>query len=179
MRRCRSIVATVIACSAALSVLSAGAATVYRWVDEKGVVHFGDAPPLGSRDYTKNALPDAPAPAAPVESTPASGTPQVAAGKTPREGPAHVVLLESRTMALGPSRQGIRGKVKNDGGAEARDIVISVLVTEPIQGAECLRDVIDVDPPSLAPGAEGTFDAEFDNPCFHGPTNAALTAEWR
>jgi hypothetical protein len=176
------MVAAVVACSAALSALSAEAATVYRWVDQKGVVHFGDAPPGGSRNYTKKALPDAPPappPATPAESTPGSETPAAAASETPREGPAHVVLLESRTMALGPSRQGIRGKVKNDGGAEARDIVISVRVTEPIQGAECLRDVIDVAPSTLAPGAEGTFDAEFDNPCFHGPTNAALTAEWR
>jgi len=158
---------------------------VYKWVDEKGVVHFGDAPPPGQRGYTGKALPDAPPapppappPAQPREPMPASGA-SSAASQTPREGPGHVVLLESKTIALGPSRQGIRGKVKNDGGAEARDIVISVLVTEPIQGAECLHDVIDVDPSTLAPGAEGTFEAEFDNPCFHGPTNAALTAEWR
>lgn len=180
MRPRRQIIVVVVASCTALCTLTAGAAMVYRWVDEKGVVHFGDAPPAGSRDYTSKTLPDAPPAPEPMPADAAAKAEALPpASGTPRQGAAHVVLLESRTIALGPARQAIRGKVKNDGGAEARDIVISVRVTEPIQGAECLRDVIDVEPSTLAPGAEGSFDAEFDNPCFHGPTNAALTAEWR
>jgi hypothetical protein len=181
MRLRRQIIAAAVTCSITLHAPFADAAMVYRWVDEKGVVHFGDAPPAGTRDYQSETLPDAPP--APRPAAPAAQPVGASKGPSARAAahgePARVVLLESKTMAVGPSRQAIRGKVKNDGGAEARDIVISVLVTEPIQGAECLRDVIDVDPSTLAPGAEGSFAAEFDNPCFYGPTNAALTAEWR
>jgi len=42
--------------------------TVYKWVDEDGVVHFGDAPPEGvtAERITTSAAPQSPAPAATV-----------------------------------------------------------------------------------------------------------------
>jgi hypothetical protein len=168
----------------------AGAETVYKWTDAKGTVHFSDAPPPHGDEYKgeykKEDLPDAPPPAAgsdaaSAEATPAaaeSGAAKSADGKAPA-GPARVVLTDHKAVALGPSLQSYRGTVKNEGGVEARDVAIHIVVTEPIQGAECLHDQIDVQPSTLPPGGVGTFEAEFDNPCFHGPTEAALQAQWR
>jgi hypothetical protein len=161
---------------------AAAADTVYRWTDQNGTVHFADAPPSRVDHFTTESLPDAPphAPAAAsaaAEAKPAAdATP--AAGE-PLTGPAHVVLRDKEAVALGPSVQGFRGKVKNQGGEPAQDVYIALVVTEPIQGAECLRDQIDVEPSTLQPGQEGSFEARFDNPCFHGPTDADLRVEWR
>jgi hypothetical protein len=162
-------------------VYGAGAETVYKWTDEKGTVHFADVPPPHAGQYKSEDMPDAPPPAAaPAEATPAAG----AEGAKPADGsgpggPARVVLTDHKAVQLGPTQEAYRGAVKNEGGVEARDVVISIVVTEPIQGAECLHDQIDVEPSTLPPGGVGTFEAEFDNPCYHGPTEAALQAEWR
>ena len=180
----RGPTAAVIAALVMLAGAYAGAETVYKWTDEKGTVHFADAPPAHSGGYKAEDLPDAqpPAAAAPADATSAAGA--NADGGKPGEGrapsgPARVVLTDHKAVPLGPSLQAYRGAVKNEGGVEARDVVIAIVVTEPIQGAECLHDQIDVEPSTLPPGGVGTFEAEFDNPCFHGPTEAALQAEWR
>jgi hypothetical protein len=68
--------------------------------------------------------------------------------------------------------------VKNEGGETARGVVVAIHVSEPIQGEECLTDEITVEPSSLAAGEKGTFSAEFDNPCFFGPTQAELRPDW-
>jgi hypothetical protein len=159
---------------------AAGGADVYRWTDERGVVHFSDVPPHGSQ-FTTQSLPDAPPP--PVEAaTPAGDVAPAAAAPgadaTP-QGPAHVVLTDKDAVPVGPSVQSFRGKVKNTGGVTAHDVSIAIVVTERVQGAECLREAIDVEPSTLEPGEVGSFAAEFDNPCFHGPTDADLRAEWR
>ena len=158
------------------------AADVYRWTDERGVVHFSDVPPPQAGKFTTESLPDAPPRAAESEgnAAPVEGAAAAApAAEQTSVGPASVVLKAHDAVAVGPATQAFRGKVKNQGGSAARDVTIAIVVTEPIQGAECLRDVIDVEPPTLRPGEEGSFDAQFDNPCFHGPTNADLRAEWR
>jgi hypothetical protein len=159
-------------------------ATVYRWTDANGTVHFGDTPPPHVKEYTTESMPDAPAELGPPQAAAGSGesdqvTPAGSGTPVAKSGPARVVLTNSQADPVGPSTQSIHGTVKNEGGEPARDTVIAVVVTEPVQGAECLRDEIDVHPSTLPPGAEGTFAAEFENPCFHGPTNADLRAEWR
>jgi len=165
----------------ALVALVAGAAaagTVYRWTDENGTVHFGDVPPPHLKDFKTESLPDAPTPAAEAAAALPAGAAKAGDAPAP-QGPARVVLSDQHAEAVNPGVQSFRGKVKNEGGSEARDVSIAIVVTEPTQGDECLHEAIDVDPSTLAPGAEGTYEAEFENPCFQGPTQAALHAEWR
>jgi Domain of unknown function (DUF4124) len=155
--------------------------TVYRWTDARGVVHFSDVPPQGVRSQAET-LPDRPAPVVQPPSEPAAAEPLVppASGeeKDP-SGPAQVVLTDQQAEPLGAAVRSFRGKVKNKGGVAARDVYVSVVVTEPVQGDECLREEIDVTPSTLAPGAEGSFEAAFESPCFHGETSANVQAAWR
>ncbi len=155
-----------------------GAATLYRWTDEKGTVHFADAPPPNVRQFKAETLPDAPpTPVPPPEAGPAGEAKP--AGAEAAEGPARVVLTDQQAEAVGAAVQSFSGKVKNEGGAEAHDVSVAIVVAEPTQGDECLRNRIDVAPSDLPPGAEGTFEAQFSNPCFYGPTQADLRVEWR
>jgi hypothetical protein len=162
-----------------LIVLAAGGAhagTVYRWTDENGTVHFGDVPPPHVKQFQTQTLPDAPPPVA--AGTPAEGTQK--AGETPAAtGAARLVLLDQHADAVSPGVQAIRGKVRNEGGSDAHDVSIAIVVTEPNQGEECMHERISVDPSTLAPGDEGSFDAQFENACFQGPTQIGLHAEWR
>ena len=161
-----------------LAVPSARSATVYRWTDANGTVHFGDAPPARGQVTTED-LPDAPTPApAPPRAAGDTRNAGPAAVTTP-QGPAHVTLSDQKAEAVSGDVQSFRGKVKNEGGTEAHNVVIDVTVTEPTQGDECLHDRIDVEPSTLAPGAEASFEAQFQSPCFHGETQADLRVEWR
>jgi hypothetical protein len=176
---CAALVAGMVLAGGAV-----GADTVYRWTDARGVVHFSDVPPQGTRSQAQT-LPDAPAPIAqpppePATSEPAAAPAAPAAGeeKVPSER-ARVVLTDQQADAVEPAVKSFHGKVKNTGGVEARDVFIALVVTEPVQGDECLREQIDVTPSTLAPGAEGTFEAEFESACFHGETSADLRASWR
>jgi hypothetical protein len=156
---------------------------VYKWTDARGVVHFGDVPPHAA-GVNAETMPPAPPPVArpPQE---AEATPADAAAAAPAadgehgEGPARVAITDRDDEPLGPSVHAFRGKVKNQGGSEARDVSVAIVVNEPTQGEECLREEIDVEPSTLAPGAVGTYEAEFDNPCFHGDVAADLRPEWR
>ena len=156
---------------------------VYKWTDARGVVHFGDVPPHAP-GVNAETMPPAPPPVArpPQE---AEATPADAAASAPGaagehgDGPARVAITDRDDEPVGPSTHAFRGKVKNQGGSEARDVYIAIVVNEPTQGDECLREEIDVEPSTLAPGAVGTYEAEFDNPCFHGPVAADLRPEWR
>lgn len=177
--------AIVLAALAAVVLLAsqpAGAGTVYHWTDERGVVHFADVPPQDTKQVKTESLPDTPPPlVVPAGAAAGAGpageaTPGDADGE---KGPARVVVTDHQAVAVGPAVQSFRGKVKNEGGAEAHDVAIAIVVSDPAQGDECLHDQIDVAPSTLPPGAEGTFEAQFDNPCFHGPTNTDLRAEWR
>jgi hypothetical protein len=160
------------------------AGTVYKWTDERGVVHFGDVPPAPATGIRSETMPAAPPPVArppqPTSDAPSDGAaavPPGAGAEAVKE--ANVAVTDRQAEAIGPAAQSFRGKVKNQGGTEARDVFVAIVVTEPTQGDECLREEIDVEPSTLAPGAEGTFEAEFDNPCFHGPITADLSPEWR
>lgn len=174
---------------AALAVgLAAGAVeagTVYRWTDERGVVHFADVPPPNVQNYTAEPLriapPAPPAVAAGADavapaSAPEAGAKPPAAGEA--TGPARLVIIDREEVALGDAAQSFSGKVKNRGGTEAHDVAVAIRVVEPTQGDECVTDEIEVAPSSLAPGATGTFEADFNSPCFHGPTQTELRVEW-
>ncbi len=162
----------------ALAVTCARSATVYRWTDANGTVHFGDAPPARGQVTTED-LPDVPTPIpAPPHAAEDSRNARPAAVAT-LQGPAHVTLSDQKAEAVSGDVQSFRGKVKNEGGTEARDVTIDVTVTEPTQGDECLHDRIDIEPSTLAPGAEASFEAQFQSPCFHGETQAELRVEWR
>jgi hypothetical protein len=155
----------------------AGAGTVYRWVDENGVVHFGDVPPPGKRAIEQNLPAPPPRPAAAPAQAAAAGA-GAATPATAATGPARVVIVDRDEIPLGGSRHAVSGKVKNEGGQEARGVAVAIRVVEPIQGEECLTDEIVVSPSTLAAGEEGSFSADFDHPCFYGPTQSELRVEW-
>jgi hypothetical protein len=125
------------------------------------------------------SFPAPPTPARAAPRGPDAGRNVTPAAVPPLQGPAHVALTDQKAEAVSADVQSFRGKVKNEGGVEARDVAIDVTVTEPAQGDECLHDRIDVEPSTLAPGAEASFEAQFQSPCFHGETQADLRVEWR
>jgi hypothetical protein len=177
----RSIAAPPLAMIAlvALAAPSARSATVYRWTDANGTVHFGDAPPAHGGQATAEDLPDAPTPAPAPARAADEGRDAMRAAVPSPQGPARVVLTDQKAEPVSGDVQSFHGKVKNEGGAEARDVTIEIVVTEPTQGDECLHDRIDVEPSTLAPGMEVAFEARFHSPCFHGETQADLRVEWR
>jgi hypothetical protein len=181
IRRGLCLVLTMVVAAAA----AAQTGSLYRWTDERGVVHFSDVPPPTGHKYTSEPLSAAPPVAVPP--TAASGPPPADAATTPgasdtpaakREGPARVVIAKHQENPLGGPRQAFTGTVRNEGGAEAREVAVSIRVVEPNQGQECVDDEIAVDPTTLPPGASGTYDVEIENPCFHGPTQTELTVIW-
>ncbi|HSP96201.1 MAG TPA: hypothetical protein VL049_03000 [Candidatus Dormibacteraeota bacterium] len=68
--------------------------------------------------------------------------------------------------------------MENKGGDTAHDVAIAVHVTSPAQGDECLDDEIEV-AAALKPGEKAEFSADFDHPCFRGPTQVDLRAQWQ
>lgn len=163
------------------STARADAQKIYSWTDENGVVHFADAPPT-NREFSVEDLPQgAPPPA--TDRTPATGGEAASEGRPEDEtaegtAPANVVIEEQSSQSGGGPIQSYSGTVKNVGGKEARNVRIAIKVTETVQGAECLEEQIEVKPSTLPPGESGTFSAEFENPCFHGPTDSKLRPEW-
>ena len=162
---------------------------VYRWTDAQGVLHISDLPPPPGVRAETQSLPKhqpraTPAVAAAADAaattagtpgaTPGAGTPAAAAPK----GPADVVITSQSSEPLGGSQLEISGTVENKGGATARDVAISVHVVDAAQGDECLKEDIRV-VSSLQPGEKAKFSADFDDPCFHGPTQVDLRAQWQ
>jgi hypothetical protein len=174
-------VAVVVA--TALMLASTGwAGEVYRWTDAQGVLHIADVPPPQGHDVQKQAMPEAAHPMVVVaDATPASGT----AGSTPaagadadKQGPARVVITERSEDSLGDTKHGVSGTVENKGGDVAHDVAIAVHVTSPAQGDECVDEEIAV-AAALKPGEKAEFSADFDHPCFRGPTQVDLRAQWQ
>jgi hypothetical protein len=153
---------------------------VYRWTDAQGGVHFTQSPPPPDTQFEVRNMPGSPSTPAPPanetaaepEATPA-GTPA-----TKHEGTARVELGKQSTQEVGPSTRLFEGTVQNVGGTEARNVVVRVTVTETQQGDECLQAEIDISPSSLPPGASGTFEAKFDNPCFFGNVSIRMEPDW-
>jgi hypothetical protein len=167
------------------------AGDLYKWTDANGVVHFADVPPSNARGVSTADLPPASrigfAPTVQPTADAASGaaaaeTPNGTPGATPAagagNGPARVVLTARDAQIIGEGRMEIRGKVRNEGGATAESVAVSVRVVEPTQGAECLHGEIAVEPARLGPGESGDFVADFNDPCLLGPTNTDLQAVW-
>lgn len=162
-----------------------GGQTVYRWTDEKGVVHFSDSSPPKGTKYERHRLPAAPAvavtgraptPEAKGNDVSAQGEAESAAAAS---GPARVILKDEHVEQAGPSAREFSGTVKNVGGAEAGDVYIAITVTNLDQGDECVQDEIAVVPSTLAPDATGVFAATLDTPCFFGNAGVDLVPEWR
>jgi hypothetical protein len=154
---------------------------VYKWTDERGVVHFSDvAPPAGTKYQVRDLPPPPPPPPPPPAAeaaVDAGGGAAAPAGE--RSGPALVEIVEQEEAAAGDDTHEYRGKVKNVGGATASDVVVLVSVTETNQGAECLDEEVEVEPANLAPGETGTYSTQFSNPCFLGPTRTSIKPDWR
>jgi hypothetical protein len=153
---------------------------LYRWVDAQGRVHFSQSPPTGGEKFEFLDMPSRPsAPEPTVGDTPAQPAATPAGTPAPtRAGPARVELGKQSAQQVGPSTRLFKGTVKNVGGAEARNVVVHLTVTETQQGAECLQADLDVTPSSLQPGASGTFEAEFDNPCFFDNVSIRMEPDW-
>jgi hypothetical protein len=159
----------------------ARAQAVYKWTDERGVVHFSDtAPPKG--EYRLMQLPPPEVreepPDAPVEEANAAPPAAEAKPEPKRSGPASLKITEQKEEPVGESTHQYRGKVKNVGGTTASEVVVSIKVTDSNQGAECVNEQIEVRPSQLAAGETGTYAVEFTNPCYFGPTSASLQPEW-
>ncbi|MDX5297524.1 MAG: DUF4124 domain-containing protein [Gammaproteobacteria bacterium] len=81
--------------------MGVAASTVYKWVDEKGVVHYGDKQPTGTSSQTLNIR--TPPPAAPAE--PTSDKPAEAASTPTADDPARRKLAEEMAAAEKKARQ--------------------------------------------------------------------------
>lgn len=160
---------------------------VYRWTDERGVVHFSDSPPPeGAGNVELKNLPREPvAPSAageaPSSDAPSPAEPAVAAtAPTPkRRGEARVELVDQDQVHAGDAVYEFSGKVENAGGTTAEDVLVVITVTESNQGARCVTEEVEVDPPTLKPGETGTYSISLENPCFHGPINTEVRPDWQ
>lgn len=173
----------LLAASVLVSLARAEGQRVYTWKDERGVIHFADTPPKGVKfDVQDMPVPPTAPPAAEDErspaATPPAATPGAEKAKEGAEGEARVVIEQQSSRSGGDAVQRYSGRVKNVGGADAKNVRVSIAVRETVQGADCLEDEIEVTPADLSPGATGRFTAELENPCFNGPTDAKLRPVW-
>jgi len=185
-RRGRVVVAAMLAAMGLE--LSAGAGTlfaqrVYRWTDERGTVHFSDSPPPPGANVEVKDLPRKPPPARAAEVSGDEPSPNAHAGPaaepTPkRAGAAKVQILDQDQAHAGDAVYEFSGKVENTGGKTAEDVVVNITVTEPNQGARCVSEQVEVDPPTLQPGEKGSYFVSLENPCFHGPISAQVEPDW-
>lgn len=169
----------------------ASAQTVYRWEDERGVVHFSDAPPRGAKNVQSRNMPRVPKPAirGTENSVPASEPdaakdekdvetekPAGTAEGTPSS--ARVEVKKQDVNPFGDATSEFTGEVENVGGSRADDVFVVIDVTETNQGAHCLQEEVDVSPSSLEPGEKGSFSITLSNPCFYGPIATSVRPEW-
>lgn len=166
----------------------ASAQTVYRWEDERGVVHFSDAPPPGAKNVQARNMPRAAKPA--IRGTAAPGAADADAKDaedTETEKPgaadgqpsaARVEVKKQDVTPAGDATSEFTGEVENVGGSRANDVFVVIDVTETNQGAHCLQEEVDVSPSSLEPGEKGSFSITLSNPCFYGPIATTVRPEW-
>ena len=165
------------------------AQSVYTWTDEKGVIHFADEAPPDVKNVEKRAL-EAPQPL--IRDEQAEGTPgevievatpvpepTVQSGKIVSEGPARVVLTQRKAIPEGAETRHLIGEVKNIGGETATRVAIIIKVTDADQGSECVSGEVAIDPETLEPGQDGTYDDYVDTPCFLGNASIEITPIWR
>ena len=168
-----------------LAELPAGAQTFYKWTDDRGVVHFSDAPPNDVRNVEERVVNAPPIIRLPGEASPDTaqapdaGTPTGTPAAAGPRGPARVVLLSHETPRLSPSSIQVRGRVKNAGGEPASGVMVDVTVIDESQGTMCLQEQVDVEPSTLDPGKAGTFDVTLDNPCLFGAASVNIEPQWQ
>jgi len=165
--------------------------TIYRWTDDRGVVHFGHLPPAGQnaeeRHMRKRPTPkveeaeekktdeDDEKSASPANDDDAKPDEE----SEQEQSSSSVILDNDETALVGGAVQRFTGRVKNLGNAIARDVAVDILVAADNRvGDECLRYRAAVTPAVLAPGASGTYAVEIENPCFAGGTRADVQARW-
>lgn len=166
-----------------VAVLSLGgpacAQTVYQWVDERGVVHFEQAPPRHpSQDVRTRKLGSGTAPAA--KGAGPSAREEKDSGGTEGElyGAADLRVAKQEVARIGPSGREVKGRVKNQGDGVAHNATVTIVVIDTDQNGPCFEQVARVDPPELGPGQEGEFLAELEHPCFYGNTRVEVRPEW-
>jgi hypothetical protein len=162
------------------------AQTVYRWEDERGVVHFSDAPPRDAKNVESRSMPSAPrlavrgteeaSVAAEDDSKDVESQESGPADDKPSE--ARVEIKKQDVNPVGDATSEFSGEVENVGGSRASDVVVVIEVTETNQGAHCLREEVDVSPSSLDAGEKGSFSVTLSNPCFYGPIATSVRPEW-
>lgn len=163
---------------------SASGQTVYRWEDERGVVHFSDSPPPNAKNVERRSMPRAPKPAIRGTEGPTVETSDDAKqvdgdkSETPTGEPARVEIKKQDVSPVGDATSEFFGEVENVGGSPANGVVAIIEVTETNQGAECFREEVDVSPSSLGPGEKGTYSVTMSNPCLYGPIATTVRLEW-
>lgn len=161
--------------------------TVYRWVDEGGVVHFADSPPTGKQEYEERVIGPAPitrretdtnaAPAGTTGDTATAGETTSAKAETQASGPARVILTSQSALARGADARHLVGIVKNVGGETALRVRITAHVADR-NGNECQNEDVDVVPSELEPGETGNFDTTLSSPCFVDGGSVDAEARW-
>ncbi|MBI4516332.1 MAG: DUF4124 domain-containing protein [Deltaproteobacteria bacterium] len=159
------------------------AQTVYKWVDDNGVVHFSDVPPAGGQKYEERG-----GRAQEPEAKPAARTdqPEISSGEPPAaaapaveatKGPARVILTANQSFPRSADARHVIGVVKNVGGRAAAQVRVTVHVASS-QGQDCGREEVDVTPPTLEAGESGNFDATITNPCFADGGSVDAEPQW-
>jgi len=168
-----------------LAVPPAFAQTFYKWTDDRGVVHFSDAPPANIKNVEERAISAPPVVRQSGEATPDAGRAAVTGGAegAPPEaaptGPARVVILSRETPRISPSAIRVMGRVRNAGGEPASNVSVEVTVVDETQGTVCMQEQVDVEPTTLEGGKGGTFDVTLDNPCLFGAANLNIEPQWQ
>lgn len=154
--------------------------TVYRWVDERGVVHFSQEPPPPGQQFEVQHLPQAPEAPEPTEEASSPEPEGAEAELTPAlpTGAARIEISGQSVGQIGPSMRRFTGELKNTGGRPAEDVRVEIVVTEVTQGDECLRAEVEAQPSDLAPNATATYQTELDSPCFFGETRVEIEPLW-
>lgn len=161
---------------------STSAQTIYKWTDDRGVVHFSDSPPADTKGIEERQLPAVPLtksePAEPGEK-PETGEAEAMTtpGAAPSD-PARVILVSRKTPRTGPSAMHIIGEVKNVGGADARGVSVAISAVDSTQGTPCLQEEAAVMPSTLHAGETGNFDVDLDSPCLYGTPNLDIKPVW-
>lgn len=176
-----------------LSLLAAQSAfgqTYYKWTDNRGIVHFSDAPPSNVKGVEERVVNAPPIVRQSGDATPPDGSaesgqppsPGAAAGgpsEAPPTGPARVVLLSRETPRISPSSVRIMGRVRNLGAESASNVTVGITVVDETQGTVCMQEQADVNPGTLTGGKGGTFDITLDNPCLYGAANLNIEPQWQ
>ena len=173
------------------SLASAGwAGEVYRWTDAQGVLHIADVPPPKGHDVQTQTL------------ARAARAPRLRGGRhsrcrhTGRHGrsdarrrPPAAGAEPARGAGAGRHHREERGARWADRGTASAARWRTRAAHRARRRDRCARDVAGAgrrvsgrgdrsQSSTLKPGEKAEFSADFDNPCFRGPTQVDLRAQW-